>query len=333
MIIRQVTQDRVDRAQPLEQVEDQADHAAHLLVGIEHHLTGGAAHEPDRQRHRQLASPGLADPPGPHPLLDQVQFTFADRALKPQQHPVIVLGRVVNPVHVAQQRTGKRAQLKKLVPLTPRPGQPGHLDAEHDAHVIESDLGDKALEPGPGICARGGMPQILVDHQDPRRRPAQRDRALCQPVLQPRGLLMVNDLGRSGLTDVHGRQPITMPGLNLALRPLPRQPHRHTHRTHPRPGRSLPPSGPSARPADPAGTRPPPGSPPGTPPTTARSPVHPGSGEHASVCGHCAPPSPAPAPASRSRRTTATAASRPSIPTTGTFPLATPSMYAFRLAP
>jgi hypothetical protein len=53
---------RAHRAQPLEQLEDQADHAAHLLVGIQHHLAGGAAGEPGRQRHRQLAAAGLGDP-------------------------------------------------------------------------------------------------------------------------------------------------------------------------------------------------------------------------------------------------------------------------------
>lgn len=56
-----------DRAQPLEQVEDQADHGPDLLVRVQHHLTRRTAGKPARQRHRQLAAAGLGDRPGPHP--------------------------------------------------------------------------------------------------------------------------------------------------------------------------------------------------------------------------------------------------------------------------
>ena len=82
-VARQESQHGAHRAEPLEQVEDQPDHAAHLLVRVQHHLAGGAAREPDRQRHRQLAAAGLGDPPGPHPLPDQVQFSLAEGALEP----------------------------------------------------------------------------------------------------------------------------------------------------------------------------------------------------------------------------------------------------------
>ena len=70
------------------------------------------------------------------------------------------------------------------------------------------------------------MPQVLIDHQHPRRRPAQRDRPLRQPILQPRGLAVIMDLLRGGLAHIHSRQAITMPGLDLALQPLPGQPRR-----------------------------------------------------------------------------------------------------------
>ena len=78
------------------------------------------------------------------------------------------------------------------------------------------------------------MPQVLIDHQHPRRRPPQRDRPLGQPVLQPRGLGVIGHLRRGGLADIHRRQPVTMPGLDLALSPLPGQPRRDAHRAHPR---------------------------------------------------------------------------------------------------
>ena len=74
MVVGQRRKHCAHGAQLLEQLEDQADHAAHLLVGIQHHLARRAAGEPGRQRHRQLAAAGLGDPPRPHPLLDQVQL-------------------------------------------------------------------------------------------------------------------------------------------------------------------------------------------------------------------------------------------------------------------
>ena len=222
---------------------------AHLLVRIQHHFTGQTAHQPGRQRHRQLAAAGLGDPPGPHPLLDQVQLSLADGALQAQQQPVVVLGRVIDAVQVAQQRPGQRAQLQQLMPLPARPGQPGHLDAQHDAHMIQPHLRDQPREARTRVGAGGRMPQVLIDHQHPRRRPPQRDRALGQPVLQPRGLGVIGHLSRGGLADIDRRQAVTMPGLDLALRPLPGQPRRDAHRAHPR---SRPSRAPSARPAGPA---------------------------------------------------------------------------------
>ncbi len=154
VVDREEGQHGAHRAQPLEQLKDQPDHGAHLLVRIQHHLAGGTAHQPGRQRHGQLTAPGLGDPPGPHPLLDQVQLSLADRALEPQQHPVVVLGRVIDAVWVAQQRSRQCAQLQQLMPLPARPGQPGHLDAQHDAHMIQPHLGDQPREAracvGPG---------------------------------------------------------------------------------------------------------------------------------------------------------------------------------------
>ena len=135
-----------DRAEPVEQVEDQPDHGPDLLVRVQHHLAGGAADEPGRQRHGQLAAAGLGDPPGPHPLPDQVQLSLADGALEAQQQPVVVLGRVIDAVQVAQQRPGQRAQLQQLMPFAAGPGQPGHLDAQHDAHMIQPHLGDQPRE-------------------------------------------------------------------------------------------------------------------------------------------------------------------------------------------
>jgi hypothetical protein len=53
------------------------------------------------------------------------------------------------------------------MPLPPGPGQPRHLDAQHDADVIEADLRHQPLEPWPGLDAGRRVAQVLIDHQDP----------------------------------------------------------------------------------------------------------------------------------------------------------------------
>ena len=63
-VIGQETQHPVRRAQPVKQVEDQADHRLDLLIGIHGHLSRRTPHETGRQ------------PPGPHPLLDQMQLSL-----------------------------------------------------------------------------------------------------------------------------------------------------------------------------------------------------------------------------------------------------------------
>jgi hypothetical protein len=46
-----------------------------------------------------------------------VELALADGALQAQQHPIIVLGRVVDPVQITQQRARHRAQFQQLMPF------------------------------------------------------------------------------------------------------------------------------------------------------------------------------------------------------------------------
>ena len=189
---------------------DQTDHGLHLLVRITHDLTVRAAQIAHGQGHGQFAAAGLADPSVPHPLLDQMQFRLADRALQSQQHPVVVLGRVIDAVGVCQQSTRQRAQLQQLMPFAAAAGQTRHFHAQHQAHMVQADLGDQTLEASPLHDAGCGVSQVLVDHQDPGRSPAQVDGPLRESVLQPGGLGMIEDLLRSRLTDIDHREPVAM---------------------------------------------------------------------------------------------------------------------------
>jgi hypothetical protein len=55
----QVAEHAVERPEPREGAEDEADHVLRLLVGVEDGLAGRAAHVADRQRDRELAALGL----------------------------------------------------------------------------------------------------------------------------------------------------------------------------------------------------------------------------------------------------------------------------------
>lgn len=167
LVIRQETQHRVHGPQPVEQIEHQPDDRLDLLIGIERDQTIAPTHEPGRQRHRELSAPRLRDPARPHPLLDEMQLGFADGSLEPQQQPVVVLGRVIDPFRVAQQRTRERAQLKELMPFPAAARQPGHLHPEHDPDPVQADLGHQPGEPGPLHRPGRRLPQILIDHQHP----------------------------------------------------------------------------------------------------------------------------------------------------------------------
>src|SRR5689334_21952186 len=141
------------------------------------------------------------------------------------------------------------------------------------------ELRDQPREPGPPGRVRRRPAQVLIDHHHPGRGPAQRDRPPGQPVLQPGRLAVIGDPLPRRLTDVDGRQPVTMPAPDLALAVL--MPNHHAHpRPPPPPAWARPPAAPGACSAIPAHRS---GSPPETtstvpPPKPSSSPS---SGEDA----------------------------------------------------
>jgi hypothetical protein len=245
LMLDQQPQHRVDRAQLLKQVKHQADHGLDLLVGVEGDLARGSADIPGRQRERQLPTAGLGQPTRRHPLLDQMQLHLRHRALQPEQETVVVPVRIVDAVTVGQQRPGQATQLDQLVPVPPGPGQPRHVQAQHQANMPHRDFGNQPGEPGPRRRVRRRPPQILVDHQHPRRRPPQRRRPLDEAVLQPRRLAMVNNLLTGRLAHINHRQTITVPALDLLPATLSQQHHAH-RRLRRSPGPAQPPTAPAA---------------------------------------------------------------------------------------
>ncbi len=59
-----------------------------------------------------------------------------------------MISRVIDPVRIAQQGPRQSAQLQELMPFPATACQPRHLDAQHDAHMIQPDLGTSRQHPG-----------------------------------------------------------------------------------------------------------------------------------------------------------------------------------------
>ena len=91
-------------------------------------------------------------------------------------------------IHSASWRT------QQLIPVPATARQPRHLDAQDHPDVAEADLGHQTGKARPVLPTAGRVPHVLIDHQDPRRRPAQHARPLDQRVLQLRRLGVVGDL-------------------------------------------------------------------------------------------------------------------------------------------
>src|SRR5918999_1768378 len=96
-----------------------------------------------------------------------------------------------------------------------RPGQPRDLHSEDHSHVVEAHLRDQPLEARSLLTLGSGVSQIVVDDHYPLFGPAQLPRAVDQPVLQPGGLLVPENLLSSGLPDVDHRQALEVYGSYL----------------------------------------------------------------------------------------------------------------------
>ena len=86
---------------------------------------------------------------------------------------------------------------------------------QHHADVVETDLGQQPLEAQPPFGCCGRVSLVLVDDQDPLRRPTPFDRPATQVVLQRRRFAMLQHLMRTRLANVDHGQPLPMMRLNL----------------------------------------------------------------------------------------------------------------------
>ena len=211
----QVAEDLADRAQALELVEDHADDRTGLLVGIEVEPAVGRADISDRRIEEDLPAADLVEQPLPHPATEEVKLGLGHDPGQPEQEPVVVVGRVIQPVLIRQEGAEQGTQFQQLMPVLAGSGQPAHLQAEDQPDVVQTDLREQPLEAEPVLGRGPALALILVDDENAFGRPTEFDGPVDQSVLAVGGFPVLGDLLGGGLADVDNRQSVEMPGLDL----------------------------------------------------------------------------------------------------------------------
>ena len=125
------------------------------------------------------------------------------------------------------------------MPVPARPGEPRHLNAEHQPHLAQPHLRNQPLEPRTTFNRSTRSALVIVDHNDRSVIPAKLNGTLDQSVLQAGRFPMSFDLLNRRLTNIDNRHSFTMPPKIFSdSPPAPRHeiPVRH-HRLSPRSAR------------------------------------------------------------------------------------------------
>ena len=199
-------------AQFLHLVEDPGNRLLHPPVRV--FLQAIAVlHVTDRRGNDQLAAFGFLVTRGQRALPQQVELVLVQRALQPQQQPVVALARRIDGLLVHQNRIDHPAHLDQLLPIPAVAGEPRHFAGRHRANLAQADLRDHAVESGALGAAGRGTAEILVNGVDLR------ETQLLEPaahrILQRTALAVVQNLMNGRLANIQDRLAFQMVALEL----------------------------------------------------------------------------------------------------------------------
>jgi len=145
----------------IKRLEQQSKGALDLEVRIEHDASCAVVHQPDWQRHLELAAARFVQDAALQARLENVQLGFAHGALQPEQKAVVEVRRGVDPVFVKDERARQSGRLDQAMPVGVVAGKAGDFEPLNNASVAQCDLGHKALEAVTVARLRAGQTQPL----------------------------------------------------------------------------------------------------------------------------------------------------------------------------
>jgi len=98
-----------------------------------------------------------------------------------------------------------------MMPVFVATGQPTHLDPENQTDVLHGNFGHDAVKSASVFGRRAAESLVIVDDQDAVTGPSQCDRVVDQRVLAFARFSVIENLLRSGLTDVDNCQKTKVP--------------------------------------------------------------------------------------------------------------------------
>jgi len=172
-------------------------------------------HEPSGDAHRQITPPGLVDQTGVQPHFDRVQFHLRDQAFEPKDEPAIWSGWVVDRLLIPDKAMTVTAQIKKLIPICAITCQTGDIVCEYDTDLPQVDTRHEFLETRAANGAAASDPQVGINDLNIRSIPAECARTFGKRVLEPKALLVIQDLLWAGLAGVDDGMTLKMVRLNV----------------------------------------------------------------------------------------------------------------------
>lgn len=219
-VAAQIAHHRPGTSQLTEFGEDQHHPGLHLLVGIEGDRAGAVLGQSGGNGKTQISSCRLLALALMQAQLDLMQFGLAHDARQAEKQTVVIGARIVEPFAVGDQNPEQRAQVEELVPVPIVARQPRRVETDHQAGVAEADLGDQPAEALALDAARTGLAEIVVDDMHALGRPAERDGAIDEAILQLGALLVMPHLVHGRLADVDVGQPAAMLRRDLLVRAI-----------------------------------------------------------------------------------------------------------------
>ena len=122
-----------------------------------------------------------------------------------------------------------RAHFQQLVPISTGTRQARHLNAEHQAHVAETNFRNETLEAGTMQRRRRRPTKVVIDDDHLILAPAKLAGTVRQRVLQTCRLLVLQHLAHCRLPNIDNRLSLTVPGLDFVRGQQGSAWHRRAH--------------------------------------------------------------------------------------------------------